>query len=94
MSRWNSRRAAAGLVMACLMSSPAWAGDDRGFGIGLQGSDRATLAEVGLPGYPSATPYGESQGDTPAASLGAWAGSFGLRIIVMKFQMITNSANG
>ncbi|KQV60517.1 hypothetical protein ASC95_03440 [Pelomonas sp. Root1217] len=87
MSQGNLRRRAAGLLMACLMTSSAWAGDDKGFSIGLQGSAHATLADVGLPGYPGATLSGESHGDTPAASLGAWAGSFGLRINVMKFQV-------
>ena len=87
MSQRISRRVAAGLVMAGLVASPAWADDAKTFRIGLQGSGHATRADVGLPGYPGATPHGESHGDTPAASLGAWAGSFGLRINVMKFQV-------
>lgn len=92
MSQWNLRRTAASLVMACLISSPAWAGDNMGFSIGLQGSERATLADVGLPGYPGATPNSESHGDTPALSLGAWAGSFGLRVNVLKFQVADSPA--
>jgi hypothetical protein len=87
MSERNWRRAAGLLAAACLSASSAWAGDDKGFSFGVQGSARATLADVGLPGYPGALPSGESQGDTPAASLGAWGGSFGVRINVMKFQV-------
>jgi hypothetical protein len=92
MSQRISRRVAAGLLTGFLVASPAWADDAKAFSIGLQGSGHATLADVGLPGYPGATPYSESHGDTPAASLGAWAGSFGLRINAMKFQVADSPA--
>ena len=92
MSQRMSRRVAAGLWWGCLAASPAWADDAKAFSIGLQGSGHATLADVGLPGYPGAMPNGESHGDTPAASFGAWAGSCGLRINVMKFQVADSPA--
>jgi hypothetical protein len=76
-----------GLLAAGLMAAPAWASDDQGFSIGLQGNARTTLADLGLPGYPGAAPYSETQGDKPAVTLGAWAGVFGLRIHAMKFQV-------
>ncbi len=81
-------RAAACLLAAGLLSAPAWAADEpKSFRIGLEGREQASLADVGLPGYPGARPYSESQGDKSAVTLGAWAGAFGLRLNVMKFQV-------
>ena len=87
MSKRNVRRAAVCLLAASLLGAPAWAGDAaKGFSIGLEGSPQASLADVGLPGYPGATPYTENDGDQSAFRLGAWAGSLGLRISALKFQ--------
>lgn len=87
MSKRNASRAAAALLaMAGLSAAPAWAGDFS-FNFGLEGRERASLADLGLPGYPGATPYSESPGDKSAVTLGAWAGSFGLRVSAMKFQV-------
>lgn len=76
------------LVAGGLLAAPAWAGDEeKGFGLGLKVSERTVLADLGLPGYPGATPYSENAGDKSAVTLGAWAGAFGLRISAMKFQV-------
>jgi hypothetical protein len=74
------------LLAGSLAGAPAWAGEDNSFSMGLQGSERTTLSDLGLPGYPGATPYADSRGDKPAVSLGAWVGNFGLRVNAMKFQ--------
>lgn len=87
MSQGKSHRATtAGLLLACLAAAPAWAADKE-FSLGLQGHERTTLADVGLPAYPGAKPYSETSGDKPAVSIGAWAGAFGLRVNAMKFQV-------
>ncbi|MDR7331845.1 hypothetical protein [Roseateles asaccharophilus] len=84
---------AAWLLAAGLLAVPAWAGDDaKSFSIGFEGKERASLADLGLPAYPGATPYSESQGDKSAVTLGAWAGSFGLRVSAMKFQVADSPA--
>ncbi|HEY0953315.1 MAG TPA: hypothetical protein VGE36_01065 [Roseateles sp.] len=83
-----SKSTTAWLLAGCLLAAPAWAGDEgKSFSVGLQANERATLADVGLPAYPGAVPYSESQGDKPAVTLGAWAGAFGLRVSAMKFQV-------
>lgn len=65
----------------------AWAGDaERSFGLEISGNGQTTPADVGLPVYEGARPFSESSGDRPSASLGAWAGSFGLQLHVMKFR--------
>lgn len=88
MSAKTLHRTVASLFTACLLAPPAWAGDDaKSFSLGVQGSERATPADVGLPAYPGAVPYSESQGDKSAVTLGAWAGAFGIRISAMKFQV-------
>lgn len=93
MGKTTKRTAATGLVMCSLLATAAWAGDDdKSFSIGLHASERATLADLGLPAYPGAAPYTESQGDKPAVKLGAWAGVFGLHVSAMKFQVADSPA--
>ena len=87
MGMENARRTAAWLLTGCLLAVPAWAGEEKTFDFGLQGSARASLTDVGLPGYPGATPYSDGQGDKSAVTLGVWAGAFGLRVNAMKFQV-------
>jgi hypothetical protein len=87
------KRAAVGLLIGPLLSAPSWAGDPpKAFSMGLEAREHATLAELGLPDYPGATPYSEGHGDKPAATAGAWFGAFGLRVSAMKFQAADSPA--
>lgn len=87
------KRAAVGLLVGHLLWAPAWAGDAaKGFSMGVEARERVTLAELGLPEYPGATPYSENHGDNASAAAGAWFGSFGLRVSAMKFQAADSPA--
>lgn len=86
-------RAAAALSIACLLAASARADDGSwNFSIGIDGHERTTLADVGLPGYPGATPYSEGNDDKSAVSLAAWAGAFGLRVNALKFRVADSPA--
>lgn len=89
----DMNRAAVGLLLGYLLSVPAWAGEQaKGFSGGVEVRERATLAELGLPDYPGATPYSEEHGGNPSATAGAWFGSFGLRVSALKFQAADSPA--
>lgn len=88
------KRASVGLLAGLLLSASAWAGDSaKAFSMGVEVRERATLAELGLPDYPGATPYNEEHGGNPSATAGAWFGSFGLRVSALKFQVTDSPAN-
>lgn len=80
------RLAALALALAAATAPSAFAGD-KGFSMGIKGHDRTQAADIGLPVYAGAQPYRDSEGDKPAATLGLWAGVFGLELDVMKFRV-------
>jgi hypothetical protein len=81
----TSARRLAALALA-LAASTAFAGD-KAFSVGFKGHDRTQAADVGLPVYPGALPHSDSDGDKSAATVGLWAGMFGLELNVMKFRV-------
>jgi hypothetical protein len=54
-------------------------------GVGLELRKAANAADLGLPLYPRAVLRGDPSDDSPAVTLGAWAGSFGFHLAVSKF---------
>jgi len=55
---------------------------DAGIRFKLQASEK----EIGLPIYPGATPHHEDKGDSSAANLGLWGGSFAVKLVVLKME--------
>ena len=55
-------------------------------GAGIVVSGKATSSDVGLPIYPGAKPYKESDKDSDAARLGLWGGGFGFKLAVMQLE--------
>jgi hypothetical protein len=55
-------------------------------GAGIVVSGKATSADVGLPIYPGAKPYKESDKDSEAARVGLWGGGFGFKLAVMQLE--------
>lgn len=87
------KRAAVGFLAGPLISAAVWAGDSvKAFSMGVEVRERATLADLGLPDYPGATPYSEEHGGNASATAGAWFGSFGLRVSALKFQAADSPA--
>jgi len=58
--------------------------DDSGFG--LHASDNANVGQIGLPFYPGAQRRHDKEGESPAANFGLWGGSFGIRLVVIKYR--------
>jgi hypothetical protein len=82
---------AAILVAALLLAAaPVRAQDDKSAGphrsIGFVAGDEATAEDVGLRIYPGARPHKDKDDDSPAARLGAWAGSSGFKLAVLKME--------
>jgi hypothetical protein len=74
-------------ALTCLCS-PALAADhesdDSGFG--LHASETANVSQIGLPFYPGSTRRHDKDGDSPAANFGMWGGSFGIKLVVIKYR--------
>jgi hypothetical protein len=71
------------LTAAALVSTAPEARARTGAGLELRKS--AQPADLGMPAYPKAVQRGDSQDDSPAVTLGAWAGAFGFHLAVAKF---------
>jgi hypothetical protein len=55
-------------------------------GAGVTASKKATAKDVGLPLYPGAKPHKDSDSDTDAFNVGAWGGTFGIKLAVLKLE--------
>lgn len=76
---------AAACIALTLGAGPAGAADKE-FSLGIEGHGKTQPADIGLPVYPGSSPFTEGRDDKAAVTLGAWAGSFGLRLHVLKYQ--------
>jgi hypothetical protein len=81
-----------GLVGLMALSAQPSLAEDKSFSLGVEGHGRTEPSDVGLPAYPGATPYTENRDDQAAVTLGAWAGSFGMRLHVLKYQTTDSPA--
>lgn len=84
--------AASGAMVLLLASIALWwpvpaSAASGGFGAGIWASDEATAAQVGLPDYPGAQRFVDTQdrGNKDAVALDMQFGSFGLQVVVAKF---------
>lgn len=79
--------AALGLALLALGTSAALAADkSEGFSAGLNVQPRATLSDIGLPGYPGATPDKDDRDDSEGATIQLWGGLFGMQLHVIKLR--------
>jgi hypothetical protein len=76
----------AAACMALTLAAGSAAAADESFSLGIEGHGKTQPADIGLPLYPGSTPFTEGRDDKAAVTLGAWAGSFGLRLHVLKYQ--------
>src|ERR1700689_1406252 len=84
---------ALGLIFAAA-AMPAGAQDKKdsdanksdGESIGFIASKNASAKEVGLPMYPGSRRHKDDSDDNSSLQLGAWGGSFGFRIAVVKME--------
>jgi len=60
--------------------------DDDDDSIGFIASKNASAKEVGLPLYPGSQRHRDNSDDSPALQLGAWGGSSGFRLVVLKME--------
>lgn len=89
MTSLATRRPLAALCLAlsALGSAAAFAAEkSEGFSAGLNVQPRATLTDIGLPGYPGATPDKDDRDDSEGASIQLWGGLFGMQLHVMKLR--------
>jgi hypothetical protein len=76
---------AATLVFAASLALPC-AGQDSDFNLDVHANSHTTAAEIGLPVYPGATPYKESDSDSSAADLGIAFNAFHFGVQAMSFE--------
>jgi hypothetical protein len=83
----NPRRSpiAWAFLLAASVASVAHAGDNE-FSMGIEGHGRTEAADLGLPVYAGSVPFKESGDDKAAVTVGAWAGTFGLKVQALKFR--------
>jgi hypothetical protein len=80
------------MLVAC--ANPGYAGDadtakagsNKSFSAGLSIHDKATAEDTGLPLYPDATPDRSEDKNSDSVNVGLWGGSFGLKLVVAKFE--------
>lgn len=80
-TRW---RIAAAIVLA-LAGAAGAAHAGEGFSGGIEARPDASVDDVGLPAYPGAVRQQDRGDDKSAVTLGLWGGSFGLKLVVLKF---------
>jgi hypothetical protein len=57
-----------------------------GDSIGFIASKNASAKEIGLPLYPGSRRHKEDSDDSSSVQLGAWGGSYGFKIVVLKME--------
>ena len=80
--------AVAVLVTLDVMTGAAMAqksSDSDDFNAGLHISDKATATQTGLPYYPGSIRRHDPDGDSPGVSLGLSFGSFGIKVVAIKY---------
>ncbi len=91
--QWYS--AAIALLLLCVLALPASAQNKKNSGanedddddsIGFIASKNASAKEVGLPLYPGSQRHRDNSKDSPALQLGAWGGSSGFKLVVLKME--------
>jgi|SRR5271156_4116493 len=90
--RWHGPAIA--LFLLCALALPAGAQDKKNSGankddddsIGFIASKNASAKEVGLPLYPGSQRHRDNSDDSPALQLGAWGGSSGFKLVVLKME--------
>jgi hypothetical protein len=83
------------IPLLCVLALPAAAQDKKNSGanknddddsIGFIASKNASAKEVGLPLYPGSQRHKDESNDSPALQLGAWGGSSGFKLVVLKME--------
>lgn len=83
-------------ALTALTASPAYAHEQRSgslkrFGAGIDVNTKPNAEDTGLPLYPGATIERDRRDDEDGVNLNMWFGSYGLRVVVVKFKSDDNA---
>jgi hypothetical protein len=91
----RNRRAVPAIAFALILAALPLAAQDKkdsdankqdGDSIGFVASKNATPKEIGLPLYPGSRRHKDDSGDSSSIQLGAWGGSSGFKLLVLKMD--------
>ena len=91
-NRFFSPLHAAVLGVFFLAGSVSCVAQDKGFSLDLHANSHATAKDIGLPLYPGAAPWKDSDKDSSAANLGFGLNSFHFGLLVAEFSTTDSSS--